>query len=848
MDLEFWARAKSIFNEAASLAPSDRDGFLDEVCAGQAELRSFVLSLLEADGDLATDGADLDRRPEAADSPVGGRPGTGSGWGDALDTETSFGPDSLVAGRFRVLRPLPDAGPSGGFVAQDVPQQRMVELRFLDLDLKTDRGAVEAFERDSVAVATLDHPNISNVHEVFESEDARLVIVTDYYEGEILDLKIRRGALSVQEAIDIAIGAATGLQAAHGIGVDHGDLGSGSLLITGRGGVKIREFGVARLLEPGGRTSGSPAPIVIDERRQADIRSLAVILLEMLVGRVSLGTLEDIEVPGSGFEVDSQASADSKTILTTGVRKVLAKALSDDPTQRYSDAGQLASDLMTLRGRSMSGSQGAPASALSQRSRGLLVGAALFVVLLVSLTWTLRGAPGLGGRIPGIGSLAVLPLENLSGDPSELYFADGMTEALTEDLGSLVDLRVSSISSTLSLRDSEMEPAEIGRRLGVEALLQGSVIRVGDSIRLQATLTRAGTSDVVWTGSIERHRSDVLEVTAALVSELANGIGLTVSGERLDGLIQRRQVVPRAHDLYFEGLFAWRREPIKGVATAKGLLEEAIVFDPEYGAARAALAEILLKLSDLREMSREDAYAEAREHLEKAVTLDPRLPGPHSVLMKIAAGYDWEWDEAERHILRALELGPSLAESHRRYAHLLISLERFDEALEQLELSRVLDPFSPRSDVQRVTFLYVARRFDEAIAEARAQLDTYPTPYAVRRILGRCYLQQGRIPEAIEALGQRLTADLAYAYALAGRTEEAEFMLGEIRRRVPTAAYDPALILIALDRHGEALDLLEDAYRKRSRRMAWMGVDPQLDPIRDEPRFQAVLELVGLSR
>ena len=489
--------------------------------------------------------------------------------------------------------------------------------------------------------------------------------------------------------------------------------------------------------------------------------------------------------------------------------------------------------------------------------RWLLIGSVSLLVFVAATTYILTWSNSARAKAPKISSLAVLPMKNLSGDPAQEYFADGMTEELIGRLAMIRGLRVISRTSVMQFKDTRLSAPEIARTLGVDALVEGSVIRQGDRIRVHAQLIRASTDEHFWSEEYDRDLSDVLALQSNVAQTIADKVEVAVSGGERLRLVAARQVSPDVYESYLKGRYA----PNPTDATSeKGIpyFEEAIRKDPTFAPAYAALASAYYQLGTpaggVPPMS---VRPKAISAASKAAELDPTLPEPH-MLLALAYQDQWEWSNAAREFKRALELNPNDAATHGQYARWLLCQGSVEEAQIWARRGRDLDPFTVTGN-DLGWILFQSRRYDEAVRELRSDLAVHPDSPGDLWFLGYALIAKGAAGEAIPVLEKAVALSdrnpviigvLVHAYAQTGRRPEAISLVEELKRRqqkgyVPAAAFVHAYLGVG-DKE-QAFAWMEQAYEEQSMILQYLKVHPFFDPIRDDPRFADLLRRVGLS-
>jgi TolB-like protein/Tfp pilus assembly protein PilF len=460
-----------------------------------------------------------------------------------------------------------------------------------------------------------------------------------------------------------------------------------------------------------------------------------------------------------------------------------------------------------------------------------------------------------GMALPKIESIAVLPLENLSGDREQDYFADGMTEALITELAQIRALRVISRTSVVQYKGVHNKPLpQIARELKVEAVVEGSVQRSGDRVGIAVQLIHAPTDQLLWAKPYERGMGDILGLQREVAQAIVDEIKIKLTPQEQARLASARPVNPEAYQAYLKGNYL-NRGTDEQRRKAKQYFEQAVSIDPSYAPAYAGMADYYWGAPGVDSRV---AMPKAKQYALKALDLDPNLAHAHTALAAVRFYGDWDWAAAEKEFKRALELNPSDAEAHRRYSVYLSALGRGEEALAEIRRAQQLDPLSTLTQVDVGWMFYFARQYDQAVEQCRRALELDPNSDNSYDCLGSGYLAKGRYEQAIAAFQRALSLSggdpdhlvgLARAYALAGRKAEARKVLRELRQ-LSEGAYVPpyylAAVHVALGENEQALTWLEKAYRERDTYLPWLKVDEALDPLRADPRFHELLSRLRL--
>lgn len=489
-----------------------------------------------------------------------------------------------------------------------------------------------------------------------------------------------------------------------------------------------------------------------------------------------------------------------------------------------------------------------PARAGRERawSRMVLAGASLAVLLVLGffVLYRWRQTPAAAAQ-PQISSIAVLPLENLSNDPTEEYFVEGMTDEIITDLAQLPGLRVISRTSTAQYKGTHKSLSQIARELNVDGVIEGTVLRAGDRVRIRAQLIYAPADQHLWAQAYERDAKDVLTLQATVARDIAGEIRVKLTAQQTASLAAPRPVDPEAHELYLKGRFYWNKRTPEGFQKALPYFEAAIQKDPNYAEAYAGLADAYR--FSMNNVSPDVVMPKARAAAEKALAINPNLAEAHASLGLISPFFNWDWESARVHLHRAIELNPNYALAHDWYAEgYLTPMGKLDESLAELRLAQQLDPLSAviLADIGKT--LYFARRYDEAITQLRALQEMDPTAYPPAIWLWKAYVEKGMFDQALDVIEKEkphlpetfYLCDLAYTHARMGDSERARSELAQfLKLRGNEDPGGPAMIYVALGEKEHAFEWLEKAYLWRSNFMSSLKVWPVYDPLRNDLRF-----------
>ena len=755
-----------------------------------------------------------------------------------------------LVSRYSIVEELGQGGMGVVYKARDIRLERFVALKFLGSPMGESETARERFMQEARAASALDHPNICTIYGIEETEDGRMFIAMACYEGETLRTRLERGPLSVKDAAEIFLQLCKGLEKAHERGIVHRDIKPGNVMLTLDGGVKLLDFGLALLNESvrttaAGASIGTPAYMSPEQFRgevcdsRTDIWSLGVVLYEMLTGDlpfhregqgIMLAVLTHDVRPPSAVWSGIPAALDS----------VILRALEKDPGRRYQTVREFGAELRSTM-------QAAGVEADSSETR---TSTAHFTNGAAWLTTAPR---------PGV-SIVVLPFANLSRDDENEYFADGLTEELITDLGQVAGLRVVSRNSAFQFKGKPADARKIGQELQVSSILEGSVRKVGDRLRINAQLVNVSDGCQSWSRRFDRRMEDVFAIQDELVSSIVSALRDHLSGDETQLMPARKRPENlEAYNLYLKGRYHLNRQTPGELDKAAALFERAIAEDPEYAPAWAGLAEYYASVGFWCVLPSDHIWPKARRNAQRAVELDPNLAHAQTALGYVRIFCDWDWVEAGRNFRRAVQLAPG--DSQAAYAHglYLIQMSRTDEALAEFRRALTLDPLSLQVNTGLAFVRYYRREYDEAIAQGLKTLKLDPEYFEMHTGLGVTLLQTGHFEEGLKYLeGIRARSGdnplilglMGYGYGVAGMDDNARRILSrleQLARDRYVAPVSRALVHIGLGEHDAAFEWLDQAAAIHDSLLCYLDVMPCYDPLKHDARFPALRERMGLS-
>ena len=773
---------------------------------------------------------------------------------------------------------LGEGGMGVVYRARDEKLQRDVALKFLGALATGSSANHEKILEEARAISALNHPNICTVYEVGEA-DGKPYIAMEFVEGKPLSAEINFIGMALEQVDRYGIQLADALSHAHSRGIVHRDLKSANVMITPTGLLKVLDFGISRRLDPGGgdgttrfdqswesqHTFTGTLPYVAPEvfkgqvgDERSDIWSLGVLLYEMVAGKRPFRGATAYELSAA---ILREKQPDIIQPIPAVLQSVLDKCLNKDPGQRYQSAGEVRAALEAAG----TASRTQKFLTVVNRSPGIWKVQNLLLLTLVAALalglgyWLQERKTARTLPVPGaIQSIAVLPLENLSGDPSQDYFADGMTDALITELSQIKRLRVISRTTVMQYKHPQKSLREIAEELRVDAIVEGSVMRAGDRVRISAKLIQTNIEGSLWADSFERDYTDVLALQSDVATAIAHGISVELTSAEQTQLARNRSVVPEAYEFYLKGRFESAKRTQEGFLAAEEYFKKAIDRDPTFAGAYAGLAEVYLNMSSYQVRPSKEVIPLAKQAVAKALELDDRLAEAHSVLASIRF-YNLELQGVESEFQRGIALNPGFAQGLHWYALYLAAMGRTQEAKTEIKLARDIDPKSLIINANVGWCAYLAKDYDKSIEAQKETLRLDPSFGVSYGYLGQAYLEKGQYESAIEAFRKNVSlepssvsrkSELANAYFRAGRTEQAEEIVEEFKRLVGNryvSAYEWAMIYAGKRDKQNTLQWLEKGFEERNGRLVNLAVHPQFAFLRDDPGFQKLLKEIGLT-
>ncbi len=811
-----------------------------------------------------------------------------------------------VIAHYEIVRQLGAGGMGEVYLAQDTRLERLVALKVMSAELAKEPNQRKRFRTEAKAASGLSHPHICVIHEVGETEEGRPYLAMEYVEGQTLEAVMRERRLKAREVVQLGIDVAEALEAAHGRGLVHRDIKPANLMLDQRGEVKVMDFGLAKRFGADelsssttsvaqtrtGMLIGTPQYMSPEQalgralEPRSDIFSLGVVLYEMVAGqRPFLGSTVGETINAVVNQAPAALGLDDP-VFSPALERIIFKCLGKEPEKRYATARELADDLRRLKEDSeraltattqQMAREEATVAAGERQPTALwqLAGKAdaghrkalawmIGVVLVVSLGvagWALlrpSGRKPLGsGSAAGAAeqkSVAVLPFVNLSADKGDEYLSDGMTEELLNALTKIKGLRVPGRSSSFAFKGKTEEGIfrKVGQQLAVEAVLEGSVRKSGNQLRITAQLINVADGFHLWSDTYDRDMTNIFAIQSDIASRVAEALKV-----QLLGAVSEPTGDIEAYKLYLQGRYLWNRRTGETIRQAIERFNAAITLDSKYAPAYEGLAHAYALLPIYAKDAPEDARDRTRAAALKALELEPHRAGAVAALAALKDGYEWDWEGAEAEYRRAIELDPKYATARQWFAESLSMRGRSEEAERQAREAVALDPLSPMINAVLGRVLLTAGKAEESMAVLRKQLAVDPSFAPAHVYLGWGWITQGKFAEAageFETVNQldeeNPRGDLGFCYARLGRTNEAQRALRhllEVQRQGRDVNIEVAVVYHGLGEEEQAFAALEKAAAEHSPRLQMVVENPCWKDACGDPRFQAVLRKMNLG-
>jgi eukaryotic-like serine/threonine-protein kinase len=892
MNSERLKQIEEIYNAALEIAPTGREKFLRDACGGDADLRREIESLLSFEKNADS----------FFDSPI-----------DALaaemfsERETRADLTGRKISHYRIEKLLGAGGMGEVYLAEDAELKRRVAIKVLLAEVAGDKDRVRRFVQEAHSASALNHPNILTIHE-FGVENDLHFIVMEFVRGMSLREKLARGGLTLDETLDVAAQTASALAEAHEAGIIHRDIKPENIMIRSDGYVKVLDFGLAKLVEREplqpdvgtedlttellrtkiGSVIGTAAYMSPEQARgvhvdfRTDIWSLGVCLYEMLAGRSPFSGETRMDIIASVISSEPQPISSFGQDIPAELDWIVSKALSKNVEGRYQTAKELRADLEKIRkriefeisvsrlphtdpGRGItqeekihSTASTVAASVMEQTQINRFRYPIFALVLLAAVSFAGYFVFVSIKENRRIDSIAVLPLENSSGSPDLNFVSDGLSEALIDRLSLLPQLKVIARNSSFAFRGAKADLREIAQKLGVRAIVTGSVAQIGDELIIRIDVVDAVENTHLAGGNFRRKSGDLLGIQSEIARMTAEKLQLKLTSSQSKRLAGNETENSEAYRFYLNGLVE-----LNGASNVRNraleYFEQAAALDPNFAAAHTEIAWVYWSQANASGDPRE-LMPKAKAATERALEIDPEYAKAHA-LKAMLREYEFDWQGAESEYRRAIELSPSLNFARNNYAFFLSIMNRQEEALAELNQQNARDPINQRMFLlQKGIILVQARRFDDALGAYREAQAVETTREVPRFALGYAFAGKGLYNEAadyyrksVEQLGgeEKYSQPLVYLAATYAKIPEKRNEARAILRRIETMDEytSPALLAAvhtALGNNDKAMELLEQAYVDRDLLLRFIAVGYEYDGLRRDPRFADLTRRLGI--
>jgi serine/threonine protein kinase/tetratricopeptide (TPR) repeat protein len=798
---------------------------------------------------------------------------------ETLETQTEeLTRGTTFANRFEIIEELGKGGMGKVYRVEDKKIKEEVALKLIKPEIASDKKTIERFSNELKMARKIRHKNVCAMYDLGEEKGTHYITM-EYVPGEDLKSFIRRTRqLTPGTVVTIAKQICEGLTEAHRLGVIHRDLKPQNIMIDKEGNARIMDFGIARSVEGKGITGAgvmvgtpeymSPEQAEVKEVDQhSDIYSLGVILYEMVTGRVpfegetplSIAMKHKSEMPKDPKELNAQIPEDLSIVIL--------RCLEKDKEKRYQSAGEVRSEFENIEKSIPTTERIVPKRkpitskeiTVTFGMRKLLIPALVFMALIITVLilwhpWSQKGAiPTLAGR----SSIAVLPFEDLSPQKDQEYFCDGLTEELINTLSSIRELKVVARTSAFSFKGKDVDVREIGKKLNVETVIEGSVRKEGNRLRIMAQLVNVADGYHLWSERFDRELADVFAIQDEISLAITDRLKLKLLGKEKARMAKRHTEDLEAYDLYLRGLYFRRKLTEDSVQKAIGYFNQAIEKDPDNALAFAGLAYSYMVLTWYTPISPQEAYPKAKKAALKALELDDQLAEAYESLAGVSGYLELNWESAKREIKQVIELTPGYAWAYFHLSNFSLIQARFDDAIKALQKALELDPLNVAFNRNLGEHYFYAGQLEKAIETLQRTVEMDPTFPHTHIFLAYIYMQKSMYEEALAEMKKEtdipkaiLDPKIGIVYAHMGRREEALQILNkymELSTQEFISPYGLALLCFALGEKELGFQWLEKAYEKRDVWIAYIKIDFLLDSVRTDPRFKALLKKMNLD-
>ncbi len=853
---EKWQKINEIFDVALQLNPTQRQEYVNYACGDDADLLSEVESLLENAGD-----SDFMKAPavgEVVDEII-----------EEIKPKTALKGQQLS--HYKILSEIAKGGMSEVYLAQDTNLDRQIALKILPEEFAEDRERMSRFVREAKSASALNHPNIIIIHEIGESDGTHF-LATEFIDGKTLNEYTKSNPLKFRSALEISIQVVSALDEAHSAGIVHRDIKPDNIMVRDNGLVKILDFGIAKLSEPSGgwsigeedstaiqQPSTNPGMVIgtpnymspeqirgRDVDHQSDIFSFGLVLYEMLSGNTPFSGETTSDVIAAVLTKEPGSPSD----IPIELKNILNKTLEKGKKNRYQTAKDLLDDLKEAK------------EELQKQKRRLERTSSPNPVepktqILQTVTTTENESQN---------SIAVMPFTNMSADEENEYFCDGLAEELLNALSKIEDLKVAARTSAFSFKGKNANVSEIGEKLGVKNVLEGSVRKSGDNLRISVQLINASDGYQLWSERYDREMIDIFDVQDEISLAVVGSLKLELFGDEKAEISKLKPNSSEALDLYLKGRFHLHKITPEGWQKAIEYFQKAIEKDPDYALAYAGLSSALLFYSFFGGVSAVEVIPQAKNAAQRALEINDKLDEAHNALAGIYMFYEWNLEQADQEFRKAIKLNPNNGYGRYQYGLCLAVLNKQEQAILEAEKAIELEPLSLLANFQVSAIYYELGLFEEASSYAERMIEMNSDFYGGYLWRGRALIAQEKFGVAIQMLEKSLSLDeeqnytrsvLGQAYGLAGDKNKALQLIEEIQyenRNEYVTPFHIARIFSSLRDLDKTFEWLEKAYEERNGELVYLKTTSMLGngniwgkELVADKRFIDLLRRMGVS-
>jgi len=744
-----------------------------------------------------------------------------------------FHPGQQVS-HYRVKRLIGSGGMSDVYLAEDQQLQRDVALKILHCQHDGEGDGKFDFRHEAQAAASLNHPNIVTIYEILEYSGYP-VIAMEHVQGRLLTEIIKDEKLSQIRCLNISIGLCDALSEAHGKGIIHRDIKPDNIMISSNSVVKIMDFGLAlyrdkMMITKTEAISGTYSYMSPEQARgegidfRSDLFSMGVVLYEMITGQLPFKGEIVAAVAYSIINENPEPLQNLRPDVSADLQRIINRALEKNLSARYQKIEDMLDDLKWLKN---------------------------------NLDKTFTDTSSLASKT--LPSIAVLPFRDMSPGKDQEYFGEGIAEDIISSLTKIQGLRVVARTSSFSFKDSSDDIKEIGRKLGVASVLEGSIRKIEDRVRVTVQLIDIESGYHLWSERYDSVMKDMFDIQDEISLSITDRLEVNIGDDMSEAQTRHQTENPDAYCQYLKGRFFWNMRTGESLKKAIGFFEKALEIDDKYALAYAGLSDVYRALPDYTSYSPREAYKKAGELAHKAIEIDNSLSEAHASLAVILNN-TFDWEGAEKEFKKAIEINPGYATAYHWFALYHVYRAEFSEAIEKMDKAYSLDPLSLPINRDIGTVYYYAGMYDESIEALRKTLELDPDFSLVHELLGRVYLKKGMHKEALDEFNEErgfrrswrpvLDAWIIVTYTEMGMKDKAESLLRDLKEKSLESYISPyslSWIYFALGDEERGFQWLEKAYKEHDSWLCEIKIDPVFDKVRRDPRFIALLKNIGLD-